>query len=125
VRVIVEDGQVAGLECVRMALGETDSSGRPSPQPLADSAFILPADQVVKAVGQEKPPLATLLGLETRRGYVVVDSDFETSRPGLYAGGDCIRSSGACSTVMAVQDGKLAAQAIHRKLMRLAERKAS
>jgi glutamate synthase (NADPH/NADH) small chain len=125
VRVIVDSGRVAGMECVRMALGEADSSGRPSPQPRAGSEFILPADQIVKAVGHEKPPLATLLGLETRGGYVMVGSDFETSRPGLYAGGDCIRSSGACSTVMAVQDGKLAAQAIHRKLMRLAERKAS
>jgi glutamate synthase (NADPH/NADH) small chain len=125
VRVIVENRQIVGLECVRMALVKTDSSSRPSPQPLADSAFILPADQLVKAVGQEKPPLAVLIGLETRGGYVMVDSDFETSRPGLYAGGDCIRSSGACSTVMAVQDGKLAAQAIHRKLMRLPERRAS
>lgn len=125
VRVIVESGRVAGLECVRMALREADSSGRPSPQPLADSAFILRTDQVVKAVGHERPPLATLLGLDTRGGYVMVGSDFETSRPGLYAGGDCIRSSGACSTVMAVQDGKLAAQAIHRNLTRLAQREAS
>jgi dihydropyrimidine dehydrogenase (NAD+) subunit PreT len=45
-----------------------------------------------------------------------VGSDAETSVPGVYAGGDCIRATGAASTVMAVEDGKRAAQAIHRKL---------
>ncbi len=42
-----------------------------------------------------------------------MNATFETSIPGVYAGGDCIRVEGAASTVMAVQDGKLAAAAIH------------
>jgi glutamate synthase (NADPH/NADH) small chain len=78
---------------------------------------VLPADQIVKAVGQTKPTLATQLGLETRKGFVAVDDDFQTSQAGLYAIGDCIRAAGAASTVMAVQDGKLAAAAIHRQLV--------
>ena len=46
-----------------------------------------------------------------------MSTEFETSLPGIYAGGDCIRARGAASTVMAVQDGKLAAPAIHERLV--------
>jgi glutamate synthase (NADPH/NADH) small chain len=80
------------------------------------SEFILPADQIVKAIGQQKPALAALLGLETRKGFIAVDCGFETSLAHVYAIGDCIRSSGAASTVMGVEDGKLAAAAIHQQL---------
>ena len=116
VRVQVEDGRVTGLECVRMTLGELDANGRPSARPLAGSEFFVAADQVVKAIGQEKPPLASALGLSTKRGYIDVNAEFETNIPGVFAGGDCIRAVGACSTVMAVEDGKLAARAIEKRL---------
>jgi glutamate synthase (NADPH/NADH) small chain len=95
-RVVVEDGKVTGLEC---------------------GNFVLPGDQIVKAIGQVRPTLATLLGLNTQRGFIAVNADFETSLPGVYAGGDCVRAAGSCSTVMAVQDGKLAAAGMHKKLM--------
>lgn len=117
VEVLVENGQVVGLKCVRMALGAPDASGRPAPEPVPGSEFVLPCDQVVKAIGQEKPTVAGLLGLETDKGFIKVNQDYETSLPGVYAGGDCIRAKGSASTVMAVQDGKLAAFAIHRNLM--------
>jgi dihydropyrimidine dehydrogenase (NAD+) subunit PreT len=117
VRVHVEDGMVRALECLRMSLGPTDSSGRPSPQPIAGSEFLLPVDQIVKATGQEKPSLVSLLTLKTEKGFIQVDANFETSLPGVYAGGDCIRARGAASTVMAVQDGKLAARSIHERLV--------
>jgi glutamate synthase (NADPH/NADH) small chain len=68
-------------------------------------------------VGQQKPPLAQALGLDVDRGYIKVSSEMETSLPGVFAGGDCIRAQGAASTVMAVQDGKLAATAIHSRLV--------
>jgi glutamate synthase (NADPH/NADH) small chain len=45
-----------------------------------------------------------------------VSDDFETSDAGTFAIGDCIRAAGAASTVMAVEDGKLAAEVIHRRL---------
>ena len=117
VRVHAENGSVKALECVRMALGPADASGRPSPQPVPGSEFLLPADQVVKATGQEKPSLASLLKLKTEKGFIKVSAQFETSMPGVYAGGDCIRARGAASTVMAVQDGKLAARSIHERLV--------
>ncbi len=116
VRIVAENGGVTAVECVRMALGNPDTSGRRLPQPVVSSEFVLPADQVVKAIGQEKPWLAGHLGLAMEHGKIKVNAEFETSIPGLYAGGDCIRSRGACSTVMAVEDGKLAAVSIHGRL---------
>ncbi len=78
-----------GLECAR------DSS-----------TFVIPADTIVKAIGQQRPPIASALGLETDRGFIRVTESLETSVPGIFAGGDCIRAKGAASTVMAAQDGK-------------------
>jgi dihydropyrimidine dehydrogenase (NAD+) subunit PreT len=117
VRVHVENGTVKALECVRVELGEADSSGRPSPRVIPGSTIMIPADQIVKAIGQYKPSLASQLNLKTEKGFIDVDSDFETSVAGIFAGGDCIRARGAASTVMAVQDGKLAARAIHQRLV--------
>lgn len=119
-RVLLKGGRPVGLECLRVELGTADGSGRPAPRAVKGTEFVLPADQIVKAVGQERPALA-LPGLDTANGYVVVDANFHTNIAGVYAVGDCIRSSGPASTVMAVQDGKLAAKAIHQGLS--AERK--
>jgi dihydropyrimidine dehydrogenase (NAD+) subunit PreT len=116
-RVVLENGGPTGLECLRVELGAPDASGRPTPVPVPGSEYVLEVDQIVKAVGQNKPTLALLLGLDTRKGFIAVDDSFQTSIDGVYAIGDCIRSRGAASTVMAVQDGKLAAAAIHNRLM--------
>lgn len=118
VGMVTEGGAVKGLRAVSMELGEPDGSGRRAPRPVPNSEFVIPADQVIKAVGQEKPALARRLGLATERGYIRVDDDLETSIAGVFAGGDCIRAKNAASTVMAVQDGKIAAAAIHRGLLR-------
>jgi dihydropyrimidine dehydrogenase (NAD+) subunit PreT len=117
VKVHLEGGNVKALECVRMRLGEPDSSGRPSAAPIPGSNVLLPCDQIVKAIGQNKPDLASRLGLRTENGFIAVDADFQASSSGIFAGGDCIRARGAASTVMAVQDGKLAARSIYRKLV--------
>ena len=116
VRVLTEDGRVTGVECVRMVLGVPDPGGRPTPRPLPGSEFTVPCDAVIKAIGQEKPALATALGLDVAGGYIVVNEAMQTSLPRVYAGGDCVRLRGSASTVMAVQDGKYAAAAIHRQL---------
>lgn len=120
-RVLAQEGRITGLECTRVQLGLPDSSGRPAPKDEAGESFVIPADQIIKAIGQHKPSLAARLGMETERGVLRVNSRFETSLPGVYAGGDCIRARGAASTVMAVQDGKLAAQAIDAKLKEKAD----
>jgi dihydropyrimidine dehydrogenase (NAD+) subunit PreT len=117
VKVHAESGKVKALECLRMTLGEKDSSGRPAPRPIPGSAFLIPADQIVKAIGQVKPTVASQWKLQTEKGFIQVSADFETNISGVYAGGDCIRARGAASTVMAVQDGKLAARAIQERLV--------
>jgi dihydropyrimidine dehydrogenase (NAD+) subunit PreT len=116
VRVVSENGKVTGLECRRMVLGAPDSSGRPRPEPVPGSEFVIPCDTVISAIGQEKPALALALGLEIESGYIAVSEHLETSIPGVYAGGDCVRVRGSASTVMAVQDGKIAAASIHAAL---------
>jgi glutamate synthase (NADPH/NADH) small chain len=117
VKVHHENGVIKSLECVRVALGEPDASGRAAPREIPGSNVLLPADQIVKAIGQNKLSLAGRLDLKTERGFISVDSNFETSSPGMFAGGDCIRARGSASTVMAVQDGKLAARSIYQRLM--------
>ena len=116
-RVLLDDKKPIGLECLLVELSALDASGRPAPVPIAGSEFVLEADQIVKAIGQDKPALAKLLGLATTKGFITVDENFQTSLEGVFAIGDCIRARGAASTVMAVQDGNLAATAIHERLV--------
>jgi glutamate synthase (NADPH/NADH) small chain len=115
-RVVLEADRPVGLECLRVELGAPDASGRPSPTPVKGSEFVLAADQIIKAVGQNKLMLAEQLGLKTTKGFIDVDAGFKTIVAGIYAVGDCIRSTGVASTVMAVEDGKLAAAAIHQHI---------
>ena len=109
---------VTGLECQRMQLGAPDASGRPRPEPVPDSNFVLECDQVILAIGQEKQTsLAEQLGLAIEKGYVKVNLETnQTNHPKVFAGGDCVRLTGDASTVMAVQDGKIAAKGIHQML---------
>lgn len=114
--VVTDAGKVSGLRVARVELGPPDSSGRRAPRTVPDEESVIETDEVIKAIGQEKPALAAQLGLATERGFIRVSDEFETSLAGVFAGGDAIRAKGSASTVMAVQDGKLAAMAIHARL---------
>lgn len=118
---VVGNGKVEGLKCIRMDLGEPDASGRRSPVPVPNSEFVLPCDQVIKAIGQKKFSEAIerlkQYGITTTKGYLDVDAGCKTAHAKIWAGGDCVRSKGEASTVMAVQDGKIAAASIHRALL--------
>jgi dihydropyrimidine dehydrogenase (NAD+) subunit PreT len=105
--------RLAAVECQLMELAEPDESGRRRPVPVAGSEFLLPADSVVKAIGQQpRAELAQWIdGLELERGVVKVDP--ETGRTGnsrFFAGGDA--TSGGATAVEAVRDAKRAAKAI-------------
>jgi glutamate synthase (NADPH/NADH) small chain len=118
---VIGDGAVTGIKCIRMDLGAPDASGRRTAIPVADSEFVLPCDMVIKAIGQKKHSqiLSKLaeFGIKQVKGYIAVDPETNrTHNPKIYAGGDCIRSAGEASTVMAVQDGKIAAKGIHAAL---------
>src|SRR5208283_5303219 len=115
-RVVAERGSARGVEFVRTRLEKPGSRESPI-QPIPGSRFVVPADMIVKALGQA--PLLDLLkalpGLKIDRGKVAVDrATGATSIPRLFAGGDCIRGGG--EVVDAVQDGKLAAAGIEQTL---------
>jgi glutamate synthase (NADPH/NADH) small chain len=111
-RVVGQGGAVRGVEFIRTAL-EDPGSRRGAVQSVPSSSFVLPADMVVKALGQEPilDLLAALPGLRHDRGRILVDpATGATSVARLFAGGDCLRNGG--EVVEAVQDGKVAALGI-------------
>jgi formate dehydrogenase beta subunit len=114
VRIIAKDGKVTGMECIRMELGEPDESGRRRPVPIKGSEFFIEADIVIPAIGQaidlsfldEKDGVKT-----TKRSTVAVqEGTFQTSREGIFAGGDCM--IGPDVLVRAGGHGKRAAEKI-------------
>ena len=113
-----ENGRVRGMEIVKQQLGEPDASGRRSPVPIEDSDYVLDVDTVVIAIGQSPNPLIrqTTPGLETEKwgGIIVEEETMETSKPGVYAGGDTV--TGAATVILAMGAGKKAAAAIDQKL---------
>lgn len=113
-----ENGWVKGAKCIRMELGEPDDSGRRRPVPIKDSEFVIDVDMVVVAIGTMANPVipVTTPGLETnRRGYIVTkDETGETSREGIYAGGDIV--TGSATVILAMGAAKKAARAIDEYL---------
>ena len=109
-----EAGEVCGMRCIRMELGEPDASGRRSPVPVENSDFVLDVDTMIMAIGTSPNPLIrkTTPGLETnKRGCIVTDGEGGlTSREAVYAGGDAV--TGAATVILAMGAGKAAAKAI-------------
>jgi glutamate synthase (NADPH/NADH) small chain len=110
VAIHAEKGAVTGVgfEYTRYAAGQRPAG--------SDDTFVLPADQLFKAIGQTFVP-APFQGSEAphmEAGRIVVDPGRQSSLPDVWAGGDCV--PGQDLTVVAVQDGKLAADSIHRFL---------
>ena len=109
-----ENGNVCGMRCVRMALGEPDESGRRRPVVQEGSDFVLDVDTMIMSIGTSPNPLirSTTPGLEAdRRGCLIVrDESGLTTREGVYAGGDAV--TGAATVILAMGAGKNAAQAI-------------
>ena len=109
-----EQGQVAGLHCAEMELGEPDASGRRRPVEKPGEGFTLEVDCVIMAIGTSPNPLikSTTQGLETQKwGGIVADGETgRTSREGVFAGGDAV--TGAATVILAMGAGKNAAAAI-------------
>jgi len=118
-RILGDDQRrVVGIECLRMELGEPDDSGRRRPVPIDGSEFVIDVDTVVMALGNKPNPLVpqTTAGLEVSRwGTIVADEQtMQTSKPGVFAGGDIV--SGAATVILAMGQAKIAAKAIHEYL---------
>ncbi|MBS1333761.1 MAG: NADPH-dependent glutamate synthase, partial [Clostridiales bacterium] len=109
-----ENGFVAGIRCERMELGEPDASGRRRPVAVKDSAFDIELDAVIMAIGTSPNPLikSTTKGLETQKwgGIVAEEPSGQTSREGVFAGGDAV--TGAATVILAMGAGKSSARAI-------------
>lgn len=110
-----EKGEVKSITCIRMELGEPDESGRRRPEPIPGSNFDLEVDTVIIAIGTSPNPLikTTTKGLEVNRwGCIVANDDMETSREGVFSGGDAV--TGAATVISALGAGKVAAASMDR-----------
>ena len=113
-----ENGWVKGITCIRMELGEPDASGRRSPVPVEGSEFYIECDAVIMSLGTSPNPLisSTTEGLDiNRRKCIVADeANGQTSKPGVFAGGDAV--TGAATVILAMGAGKAAAKGIDEYL---------
>lgn len=122
-RLVGSDGKVAGIELVRMELGETDIDGRRRPVPVAGSEFVIPCDTVLPAIGQV-PSVEVVTSSAWPEDLLeqLVDGDrvrvdprtMATPAEGLWAGGDC--ATGPATVIQAIAAGQRAAVAIDRAL---------
>jgi NADH-quinone oxidoreductase subunit F len=115
-RIVHENWQVKGLECIQMELGEADETGRRRPVPIEGTEFFVEADTVIPAVGQA-PDLSFLpedTKLERARwGALQVSSNtLATNIPGIFAGGDFV--TGPTTVIQAIAAGRRAALAIDK-----------
>lgn len=113
-----DSGHAVGLRCVSMELGEPDADGRCRPIPVENSEHVLPADLIVVAIGNSPNPLLqqTTEGLQAdRRGRLIVQEDsLQTTKEGVFAGGDAV--TGAATVILAMGAGKKAAASIDEYL---------
>jgi heterodisulfide reductase subunit A-like polyferredoxin len=113
VKILGKDGKVAGLECIKMELGEPDDSGRRRPVPIKGSEFTMEVDNVIPAIGQS-PEVEFLeqLGLNLAKdGTIIVDEkSYATNVEGIFSAGDA--QSGPATVVKAVGAARKAAYAI-------------
>ena len=108
---------VTGMKCVEMELGEPDASGRRRPVEKPDSEFVLDVDCVVMSIGTSPNPLIrnTTKGLDTNKhGCFIADENGQTSREGVFAGGDAV--TGAATVILAMEAGKAGARGIDEYL---------
>ena len=116
--IVNENGEIIAVEMIKTKLGEPDASGRQSVEEIAKSEYRVDADVVIFALGFDavKYPFFASNGIETDKwGGIAVDKNYQTTKTGIYAGGDCHR--GADLVVTAVRDGRDAAKAIVKKLL--------
>lgn len=109
--------RLMGVECSLMQLGPPDESGRRRPEIVPGSDFVLPAETVIVAIGQQprRDLLGWIGGLKLDGGRIRVDAETgRTGNPKYFAAGDAV--SGGATVVEAVRGAKLAARAIYRKL---------
>ena len=113
-----EKGWVKGIRCIKMELGEPDESGRRRPVEVPGSEFVIDVDTVIMSLGTSPNPLisSTTKGLEInkRKCIVAAEENGQTSKEGVYAGGDAV--TGAATVILAMGAGKAGAKGIDEYL---------
>jgi formate dehydrogenase beta subunit len=117
IKVLAKDNKVSGLECLKMELGEPDESGRRRPVPVEGSNFVIECDAVVPAIGQICVVDCVLpedTELTRWKTLVVDEMTFQSSKPNIFGGGDCI--TGPATLIAALAAGKKSAKFIAKYL---------
>ena len=113
-----QNGWVKEVECIKMELGEPDESGRRRPVPLKGSEFKIPIDACIVAIGNASNPLVPSttpdLAVNKWGNVVAAEETLKTSKKGVFAGGDIVL--GAATVILAMGQGRKAAQAINEYL---------
>jgi len=111
IEIIEGNGRVKAVRCQRMKLGAPDKSGRRSPEPIPGDEVTIPADLVISAIGQ-RVNAESVKELElTKKGAIAANANtFETSMPGVFAGGEAV--TGPKIAIEAIAQGKNAASVI-------------
>ncbi|RJQ46490.1 MAG: NADPH-dependent glutamate synthase [Nitrospiraceae bacterium] len=111
-------GNVCGVECIKMELGETDASGRRKPIPMKGSEFQVEIDVAIPALGTRANPILTQTVPDlavNKSGYIVVDGETGmTSKRGVFAGGDIV--TGSATVILAMGAGRKTAKGINEYL---------
>ena len=109
-----DKGNVTGMKCIKMELGEPDASGRRKPVEIPGSEFVMELDAVIMSLGTSPNPLisSTTKGLDInkRKCIVAEEETGKTSKEGVYAGGDAV--TGAATVILAMGAGKAGAKGI-------------
>ena len=113
-----ENGNIKSMTVIKMELGEPDASGRRRPVEIPGSEYDIEVDTVIMSLGTSPNPLisSTTKGLETnRRKCIVADEENgQTSKEGVFAGGDAV--TGAATVILAMGAGKAGAKGIDEYL---------
>ena len=116
-----QNGWVKEVECIKMELGEPDESGRRRPVAIKGSEFRIQADVVIVAIGNASNPLVPTttpdIAVNKWGNIIAAEETLKTSKKGVFAGGDIVL--GAATVILAMGQGRKAAQAINEYLATL------
>jgi len=112
-KITQKDGRLS-MECIKMRLGEPDASGRRSPVRIPGSEYVEEFDNVIAGIGQASD-IPAKFDVAVNRGNIKAnDETLETSRKGIFAGGDI--KTGPASVIGAIAQGRMAASSIDKFL---------
>ncbi|MBI4232132.1 FAD-dependent oxidoreductase [Candidatus Peregrinibacteria bacterium] len=114
IQIKLKGSKLASVEFVRMELGKSDASGRPTPVPIQEDNFTLDADSLVKATGEIADLELLKSVVKVNQRGVVIDDNFSTPIAGVFSGGDCVGITGTVAE--AIRDGRVAAASIEKYL---------